>query len=71
MQKLSKKVICNSVFSLYNVQTYKVQTVVILYVCTFYIPFLSKTQKPRVQVVCLYVTEAELENTNYFLESQA
>jgi hypothetical protein len=43
----------------------------ILYLCTFYIPFLLKPSKPSVQVVCLYVTEAKTENTNYFLETQA
>jgi len=37
----------------------------ILYLCTLPNPFLSKTQKPSVQTVCVYVTEAKTENENF------
>ena len=41
-----------------------------LYVCTFPSPFLLKTQKLGVQIVCMYVLKLKLENEN-FLRTQA
>ena len=42
-----------------------------LYVCTLLSPFLLKTFQKNYQIICLYINQGEIENTNSFSGSQA